>query len=281
MPAQPLTDEQKADAARLRALFKKWQADRKDKRLPASQAEAAHLLGLGFGQSAFSQYLRGDIPLNVRVVAAFVVLLRCLPEEISPVLAAELQSLAAADKHISVSSDSAKKIHKSGLFSDSNVKPAHNTDVEPRERFDKNVTPAPVGERRIPVISFVQAGMMTEAVDPYSLGQGFETILTDLDVSEQTFALIIEGDSMTPEFNPQDKVIIDPGIEPRPGDFVVAKNTEEEATFKKYRPRGTGEHGQMMFELVPLNDDYPTLHSERDHLRIIGVMVEHRKYRRR
>lgn len=194
----------------------------------------------------------------------------------------EISGMALPDaEHISASSDSSKKIHKAGLFSDSNVKSAHNTDIEPRERFDKNVTPAPLGERRIPVISFVQAGMMTEAVDPYSLGQGFETILTDLDVSDQTFALIIEGDSMTPEFQSQDKIIVDPNIEPRPGDFVVAKNTEEEATFKKYRPRGTGEHGQMVFELVPLNDDYPTLHSERDHLRIIGVMVEHRKYRRR
>jgi len=108
MPAQPLTEEQKADAERLRFLFKKWQATRKDNRLPASQAEAAELLGLGFGQSAFSQYLRGDIPLNVRVVAAFAGLLECLPEEISPTLAAELHALASAGSsanHNSASAD--------------------------------------------------------------------------------------------------------------------------------------------------------------------------------
>ncbi len=151
---------------------------------------------------------------------------------------------------------------------------------EPKRGY-KNVVPAPRDQRHIPVISYVQAGMMTEVVDPFALGDGFETILTDLDVSEQTFALIIEGSSMLPEFNEGDKVIIDPALSPRPGDFVVAKNTEEEATFKKYRPRGTGEHGEMVFELVPLNDDFPVLQSDRDHLRIIGVMVEHRKYRRR
>lgn len=145
----------------------------------------------------------------------------------------------------------------------------------------RNVTLASQDQRRIPVISYVQAGMMTEAIDPFALGDGFETILTDLNVSEQTFALIIEGPSMLPTFNEGDKVIIDPTVSPQPGDFVVAKNTEEEATFKKYRPRGTGEHGQMVFELVPLNDDFPTLQSERDHLRIIGVMVEHRTYRKR
>lgn len=153
--------------------------------------------------------------------------------------------------------------------------------VDEPSRGYKNVVPAPRDLRHIPVISYVQAGKMTEAVDPYALGDGFETILTDLDVSERTFALIIEGTSMLPEFNEGDKVIIDPELSPRPGDFVVAKNTQEEATFKKYRPRGTGERGEMIFELVPLNDDFPTLHSERDHLHIIGVMAEHRKYRRR
>jgi len=113
------------------------------------------------------------------------------------------------------------------------------------------------------------------------LGDGFETIATDLDLSAGAFGLIIKGPSMEPEFKEGDKVIIDPAVSPQPGDFVVAKNSHEEATFKKYRPRGTSERGEMVFELVPLNDDFAILHSERDHLHIIGVMVEHRKYRRR
>lgn len=54
-------------------------------------------------------------------------------------------------------------------------------------------------------------------------------------------------------------VLIDPDEHPHPGDFVVAKNGEEAATFKKYRPRGIGEDGQEVFELVPLNDDFPTI----------------------
>lgn len=144
-----------------------------------------------------------------------------------------------------------------------------------------NFRPSPASHREIPVISYVQAGMMTEAIDPFSLGDGLETIATDLDVSDGAFGLIIEGASMEPEFKAGDKVIIDPALSPQPGDFVVAKNSHEEATFKKYRPRGTSERGDMIFELVPLNDDFATLHSERDHLHVIGVMVEHRKYRRR
>lgn len=152
-------------------------------------------------------------------------------------------------------------------------------DDEPK-RDVKNVVPAPRDQRHIPVISYVQAGMMTEVVDPFAFGDGYETILTDLDLSAQAFALIIEGSSMLPQFNEGDKVIIDPAVPPRPGDFVVAKTRSDETTFMKYRPRGTGEHGEMVFELVPLNDDFPTLHSERDHLRLIGVMIEHRQYRR-
>lgn len=149
-----------------------------------------------------------------------------------------------------------------------------------QKRDVKNVVPAPRDQRHIPVISYVQAGMMTEAADPFALDDGFETILTDLDLSEQSFAMVIEGSSMLPQFTEGDKVIIDPAVTPRPGDFVVAKNKSDEVTFMKYRPRGTGERGEMVFELVPLNDDFPTLHSERDQLRLIGVMIEHRQYRR-
>mgnify|MGYP004716968083 FL=1 len=61
---------------------------------------------------------------------------------------------------------------------------------------------------------------------------------------------------------------------------MVAKNGEDEALFKKYRPRGII-NGQEVYELVPLNEDYPTLRSDSSKIRIIGTMMEHRKYRRR
>lgn len=144
-----------------------------------------------------------------------------------------------------------------------------------------NVTPAQVGSRRVPLISSVQAGRMTEAVDPFPPGGAFEYLLTDLDLSDYAFALEIEGLSMAPDFNPGDRIIIDPAIQPRPGDFVVAKNGREEATFKKYRARGVGADGREAFELIPLNPDYPTISSEHEQVRIIGVMVEHRRYRKR
>ena len=143
-----------------------------------------------------------------------------------------------------------------------------------------NVEPAPMGGVRIPVISHVQAGIWTEVIDNFQPGDADDWLVTDLDVSGSTFALEIKGDSMLPEFKPGDRVIIDPDVIPQPGDYVVAKNGDEGATFKKYRPRGHGADGQPVFELAPLNDDFPTLRSDVEPVRIIGTMVEHRKYRR-
>jgi SOS-response transcriptional repressor LexA len=146
---------------------------------------------------------------------------------------------------------------------------------------NQNIQQAPLGSRKIPLISYVQAGAMAEVVDPYQVGDGSEYLLTDLDLGANAFALQIKGDSMFPEFKEGDRIIIDPSLSPLPGDFVVAKNGHEEATFKKYRPRGINDHGNDVFELVPLNDDYAPMRSDVTPLRIIGVMVEHRKYRRR
>jgi SOS-response transcriptional repressor LexA len=79
-----------------------------------------------------------------------------------------------------------------------------------------------------------------------------------------------------------DLVIIDPSVKPRPGDFVVAKlANEDEATFKKYRPRGSNPDGGEIFDLVPLNEDYHTIRVDQDRPGfVVGVMMEHRRRRR-
>ena len=144
-----------------------------------------------------------------------------------------------------------------------------------------NVVPAAIGTRRVPLISYVQAGCWTEATDPATVGDGFEYLLTDLDLSGSAFALQIEGESMLPQFRPGDRVIVDPEICPQPGDFVVAMNGGHEATFKKYRPRSMDEAGNVVFELVPLNEDFAPMRSDQTPIRIVGTMMEHRQYRRR
>ncbi|EED0553423.1 LexA family protein [Escherichia coli] len=142
------------------------------------------------------------------------------------------------------------------------------------------VTDFNYGARRVPVLSYVQAGAFTSAELLREEGD-FEYILTTAELSESSFALRIRGDSMEPEFKEGDIVIIDTDVYPTPGEFVAACNGSHEATFKKYRPVGIGAKGEEDFELVPLNTDYPICRSWEKPIKIIGTMVEHRIFRRK
>lgn len=142
---------------------------------------------------------------------------------------------------------------------------------------DSNVAFAPMSYRRIPVISWVQAGQWTSATDASNLEGALDFILTSEPHSMGTFGLRIRGKSMEPDFREGDSIIVDPELYPKPGDYVVARNGKSEATFKKYRSRGVNEDGEEVFELVPLNEDFATLNSLHEDILIIGVVVEHRR----
>ncbi|MFL9705982.1 LexA family protein [Aeromonas veronii] len=146
-----------------------------------------------------------------------------------------------------------------------------------------NVEPAVIPQgNRVPILSYVQAGNWREMCEQATAFDGnVEYVSAGGEIGPYGFGLWLRGDSMVPLFKEGDLIIVDPDESPQPGDYVVAKNGSNEATFKKYRPCGIDENGQEVFELVPLNDDYPTMHSDRQHIQIIGVMVEHRSYRKR
>lgn len=146
-----------------------------------------------------------------------------------------------------------------------------------------NVEPAVIPQgNRVPILSYVQAGNWREMCEQATAFDGnVEYISAGGEIGPYGFGLWLRGDSMLPQFKEGDLIIVDPDESPQPGDYVVAKNGSNEATFKKYRPRGIDESGLEVFELVPLNDDYPTMHSDRQHIQIIGVMIEHRSFRKR
>ncbi|UCM49373.1 LexA family protein [Aeromonas caviae] len=158
--------------------------------------------------------------------------------------------------------------------------------VSPREQQVAgyhNVEPALIPQgNRIPILSYVQAGNWREICEQATAFDGnVEYVTASVDIGPCGFGLWIRGDSMLPQFKEGDLIIVDPDEAPQPGDFVVAKNGSEEATFKKYRPRGIDEYGCDMFELVPLNEDYPTMFSDRQLITVIGVMIEHRIFRKK
>ena len=138
-------------------------------------------------------------------------------------------------------------------------------------------------QRPVPVVDYFHAGKWDLITDPRMLGEDIKFITTDLDVGSMVFALIVTGESMLPEFQEGDIIIIDPEVVPKPGDFVIAKlDLQADGTFMKYRPRGTDKKRQPIIELVPLNEDWPTQTiNAKNSGHIIGTLVEHRRYRQR
>lgn len=94
MPALPLTPEQLADAARLKTKFEQWKLRRKEEGQPGSQMALGHLLEMN--QSAVSQYLNGNIPLNAPVAAKFAKVFGCQIDDFSETLAKEAQDIGEA-----------------------------------------------------------------------------------------------------------------------------------------------------------------------------------------
>jgi SOS-response transcriptional repressor LexA len=131
--------------------------------------------------------------------------------------------------------------------------------------------------RMVPLIDKVQAGHWTEVADPYAHGEPLRWVPAPSNVGPRAFALELDGTSMLPDFKDKDVVIIDPDLEPKPGDFVAARIDEDNtATFKRYRVKGTDRHGRPIVELVPLNPDWPTLSmNAAKGGRIVGVATDH------
>lgn len=132
--------------------------------------------------------------------------------------------------------------------------------------ISKDVTQAPERKGVVPLISWVQAGDWSEATDLMQPGVAEDWIETGVKVLAHTFALRVRGDSMEPEFVDGTILVVEPELEANPGDYVIAKNGDGEATFKQLIRDGGD------FYLKPLNDRYPI--KPLGNARIIGVVRE-------
>lgn len=103
---------------------------------------------------------------------------------------------------------------------------------------------------RVPLISFVQAGDWSGVVDNFQPGDAEEWIPFPGHIGPHAFALRVNGPSMEPRFVEGDIIFVDPDREVESGDFIIAKNGADEATFKKFY-----RDGDRCF-LVPLNEDW-------------------------
>ena len=119
--------------------------------------------------------------------------------------------------------------------------------------------PSSKPSRRVPVISWVQAGAFEAPVELYEPGVAESWIPVSCgDVSDHAFALQVVGDSMVSPYGgrsypPGTIIIVDPERSPDPGKRVIAKDSEGAVTFKEL----VCDAGR--YYLKPLNPQYETI----------------------
>lgn len=131
---------------------------------------------------------------------------------------------------------------------------------------DTTVTGVTSGLVEVPLISWVQAGQLAEATDPYPLGYAEET-LTVPSTRRSLIALAVEGRSMDRIAPDGCTIVVD--YEDRDlaaGQFYVVKNGGM-ATFKRFR------QNPPRFEPYSTEPDHPTIFPD-DHTEIVGRVVK-------
>lgn len=131
---------------------------------------------------------------------------------------------------------------------------------------------------RVPLISEVQAGELSDIDDNQLPGHPDEWVEADTSMPTKcAFALRVTGESMMnpagePSFPEGTIIIVDPGRQAGPNDYVVAKDVvTQRATFKKLVTDG----GRWF--LRPLNPAYPMQEIDDPSIRVIGRVIEYKR----
>ncbi|HAH8787707.1 TPA: LexA family transcriptional regulator [Escherichia coli] len=206
----------------------------KKKELGVTQQSIADALEIS--QGGVGHYLNGRNALNASVAAEFARQLGVDVAEFSPSLSKEIAEMSAAA--------------------------SSNT------RYAGNYSPG----SKFPVISKIQAGAWSEAVEPYALKDVDLWLESDAHIQGDAFWLQVDGDSMTAPVGlsiPEGTyVLFDTGREAVNGSLIIAKLSDSnEATFKKLVIDG----GQKY--LKGLNPQWPMI-PVNGNCRIIGVAIE-------
>lgn len=117
--------------------------------------------------------------------------------------------------------------------------------------FDENVVTGPDIKGRVPRISWVQAGALSEAIDLFEPGYAEEWLDCPFPHSKGAFCLEVRGTSMSPDYRPGELILVEPSIEPMHDDDIVARTPDGQATFKRLQ---VTEEGTF---LLALNPDFP------------------------
>ena len=128
--------------------------------------------------------------------------------------------------------------------------------------------------KRVPIISWALANKWHEIKDVLKIKDVNKWVKSDITCSN-IFAVEIIDDSMEPEFTEGDIIIVNPHIEVKPDDYVIAKNDKkDQAILRQLRQY------EDIFVLHPLNPKYHDEIVKKDIQKIIvgKVIKKERKY---
>lgn len=119
---------------------------------------------------------------------------------------------------------------------------------------------APEITRRVPIVSWVQAGRFTRYEEmPQDWVEWIDCLCPD----PNAFAVRVVGDSMLPKYPPGNLAICMPSFPPKNNRLVVAKIHDESVTFKTVSFRGDQPE---QFRFVALNPKYRSMVVRREDL---------------
>jgi|SRR5690554_1630930 len=105
--------------------------------------------------------------------------------------------------------------------------------------------------RKVPLISWVAAGSWCESPDSYEPGDAEEWLDCPFPFSAHSFCLAVVGDSMFPDYREGEYILVDPAVEARHNDDIVAREPDGKHTFKRLQITPDGMY------LLALNPDHP------------------------
>lgn len=133
--------------------------------------------------------------------------------------------------------------------------------------IDVNVIPADATKQKmVPLISWVEAGNWSN--DQFVEGE-HELVMSVFNTGVNGYALVVQGESMSPRYLPKDVIYVNPDAEPAVGKRVIAHCRDHGKTFKEL---AIDENGKWV--LKALNESwFPRYIPVNDDCQIIGVVV--------
>lgn len=199
MARKPLSLERQQDAIRLKSAWERFKEEAKGKGKKVTQEDVSDACGWNT-QGAFSAYLNGRTPLNLDALIKLSNFFGRNPSEISPDLAAGIESVALA----------------------------HGEPLESNQFKIK-----PTGSW-VPVKCYSKMGDNGFYTDMGHLGNGGDGYVPSLTAGPNAYAVKGDGKSMYPAIRHGWYAVCDPDATPTPTEFVEVRLTDGRRTIKEF-----------------------------------------------